>query len=73
LRLNFGDGGGVGPLTVRVGVGNTVQQTTYTGGGLTIDVTVPVGPIHPVFVDIITSGAPYDPAIIINPALTVIC
>jgi hypothetical protein len=74
LRLNFGDGGGVGPLTVSVGIGNTVQKTTYTGGGLTFDVTVPAGPTNPVLVDIRNGGLPHDTGTkITSPTLTVIC
>lgn len=75
LRLNFGDAGGDGPLIVSVAIGNTVQQTTYTGGGLTYDVPVPSGPTSPVIVDIRFGGPPpYDTeTTILSPTLTVIC
>jgi len=74
LRLSFGDGGGVGPLRVSVGVGNTVQQRTYSGGGLNFDVPVPAGPTDPVTVRIEAVGTPHDSSTtIISPTLTVVC
>lgn len=74
LRLNLGNGGGTGPLTVSVAIGSTVQNTTYTGGGLIFDVPVPAGPTNPAFVDIRFGGTPFDTNTrILDPTLTVIC
>jgi len=74
LRLELGDGGGTGPLRVRLGVGNTVRETTYSGGGLIFEMVVPVGPTSPTVVDIRQASLPFDNTTkIIGPKLTVIC
>lgn len=74
LRLELGDGGGTGPLRVRIGVGNTVRETTYSGGGLIFEMVVPVGPTSPTVVDIRQASPPFDNTTkIIGPKLTVIC
>ena len=74
LRFNMGDGGGVGPLDVKIFVGSTTRETVYTSGGLTLDITIPNGIISPAGVIINTRSLPYDNnTTIIRPTLTVIC
>ena len=74
LRFNMGDGGGAGPLDISLFVGTIAQQAIYTGGGLTLEITIHDGILSPGGVVISTRSLPYDNnTTIIRPTLTEIC